>query len=260
MKIILFSPLVAALIVRLLARQPRSAAAAGTVVVGGLWLWLRGVDVGDTTMILWGQPLLLTAVTQNMLLLLLAGFTILFTLSTIFDSGDWFVPAGLVGFSFLAGSLLVRPFSVAILLFFLAAGILTLTVQSGQAGSVRGSFRHLLGMLLAVSLLLVVWQLKAQADTWQLSGLLALACLLLLAGFPFHIWLQAVVNETRPLPLVLLVGLVPIVPLTLLFHLFAGHPTLLDASFRQFIWLSGSLTLLVAGVLAITAVHLKRFI
>ncbi|MCP4421698.1 MAG: hypothetical protein GY805_34230, partial [Chloroflexi bacterium] len=47
---------------------------------------------------------------------------------------------------------------------------------------------------------------------------------------------------------------------TLLFHLFAGHPTLLDASFRQFIWLSGSLTLLVAGVLAITAVHLKRFI
>jgi NADH:ubiquinone oxidoreductase subunit 2 (subunit N) len=261
LQILLFIPLVAALVVRLLARQPRLASVAGTVVTAGLWLWLRGIEASGATMVLWGQPLALTAVTQNALLLLLAGFTILFGLSTVFTSGDWFVAAGLVAFAFLAGSLLVRPFSVAIILFLLAAGALTLTIQSGQAGSVRGSFRYLLGTLLAVSLLLLLnWQLETQAAAWQLSAQFALASLLLLAGFPFHVWLQAIVNEARSLPLVLVVGLVPIVPLTLLFRLLNSYPTLLDASFRQLIWLSGGLTLLVAGVLAVTAVHMKRFI
>jgi NADH-quinone oxidoreductase subunit N len=108
----------------------------------------------------------------------------------------------------------------------------------------------------------VSWQLETQPTGWLLppGELAALAALLLLAGFPFHIWLQAVVNEAAPLPLALVAGLAPLVPLALLFQQFATHPNLLDATFRQLIWLSGSLTLLVAGVLALTAVHLRRAI
>lgn len=260
---LLFIPLVVALVVRLLARQPRLASAAGTVAVGGLWLWLRGVEPGSAAVVLWGQPLLLTAVTHALLLLLLGGLFILFTLSIFFASGEWFVPAGLMSFSFLAGSLLSQSFSIAITLVLLAAGLLTFIIQSGQAGSVRGSLRYLLSVLLAVTLLLLVnGQLMAQPDSrlLPLGQLTALAILLLLAGFPFQVWLQAIVEKTRPLPLALAVGLAPIVPLRLFYQLIHIFPNLLDASFQQLIWLSGSLSLLVAGILAVTAVHFKRLI
>ena len=260
---LLFTPLIAALVARLLARQPRLMAAAGALTSGVLWLWLRTVELAETAVPFWGQPLLLTAENQQLLLVLLAGLFILFVLAAFFAAGDWFVAGGLVGFSLLAGSVLVRPFAVAVALLLLAAGVFSFAIQSGQAGSVRGSFRYLLATVLAAPLLLIVnWQLETQSAGFLLpaSQFAALAALLLLAGFPFHIWLQGVVNESAPLSLVLTVGLVPIVPLTLLFQLLAVHPNLLDAAFLQLIWLSGSLTLLVAGVLALTAVHLKRAI
>jgi formate hydrogenlyase subunit 3/multisubunit Na+/H+ antiporter MnhD subunit len=260
---LLFTPLIAALVARLLVRQPQLMAAGGALVAGTLWLWLRTIEPSGTAVPFWGQPLALTLENQSLLLTLLAGLFLLFGLAIIFPSGDWFVAGGLVGFAFLAASLLVRPFPVAISLVLLAVGALSLTVQSGRAGSVRGSFRYVLAALLAVPLLLIAnWQLEAQPAAWLLppGELAALAALLLLAGFPFHIWLQAVVNEAEPLPLALVVGLTPIVPLALLFQQFATFPNLLDATFHQLIWLSSGLTLLVAGVLAVTAVHLRRAI
>ncbi|MBK8905684.1 MAG: hypothetical protein IPM53_31165 [Anaerolineaceae bacterium] len=263
MQTLLFTPLIAALVARLLVRQPQLTAAVGTLTVGVLWLWLRALEPSGTAVVFWGQPMALTSENQALLLLLLAGLFVLFGLGIVFPSGDWFVAGGLVGLSFLAASLLVRPFSVAIVLLLLASAALSLTVQSERAGSVRGSFRYLLAAVLAVPLLLIVnWQLEAQPTTWLLppGELAALAALLLMAGFPFHIWLQAVVNEAEPLPLTLVVGVAPLVPLALLFQQFAIYPNLLDAAFRQLIWLSGSLTLLVGGVLALTAVHLRRAI
>jgi NADH:ubiquinone oxidoreductase subunit 2 (subunit N) len=260
---LLFTPLIAALVVRLLPRQPQLMAAVGALTAGVLWLWLRTVEPSGMAVLFWGQPMALTLENQALLLVLLAGLFILFSLAVIFPSGDWFVAGGLVGFAFLAGSLLALTFSVAIALVLLATGALALTVQSGQAGSVRGSFRYLLAVLLAVPLLLIVsWQLQAQPTEWLLppGELAALAALLLLAGFPFHIWLLAVANEAEPLPLVLVVGWAPLVPLALLFQELAIYPNLLDATFQQLIWLSGGLTLLVAGVLALTAVHLRRAI
>ncbi len=235
----------------------------GDLNTGMLWLWLRTIEPSGTAVVFWGQPMTLTTDNQTLLLMLLAGLSILFGLAIVFPSGDWFVTSSLVGFAFLAASLLVRPFTIAITLILLAIGAFSLTVQSGQAGSVRGSLRYLLAALLAVPLLLIVsWQLDTQPTEWRLPPceLAALAALLLLAGFPFHIWVQAVVNEAEPLPLALVVGLAPLVPLALLFEQFATHPNLLDVTFRQLIWLSGSLTLLVAGVLALTAVHLRRAI
>lgn len=260
---LLFTPLIAALVTRFLAQRPQLMAAAGALTTGVLWLWLRTIVPSGTPLVFWGQPMALTPDNQALLLILLAGLFILFGLAVVFPSGDWFIAGGLAGFAFLAGSLLVRPFSVAITLVLPATGAFSLTVQSGRAGSVRGSLRYLLATLLAVPLLLTVsWQLETQPSDWLLpSGEpAALATLLLLAGFPFHIWLQAVVNEADPLPLALVAGLVPLVPLALLYQQFAIHPNLLDTAFRQLIWLSGSLTLLVAGGLALTAVHLRRAI
>lgn len=260
---LLFTPLIAALVARLLARQPRLMAAVGALTSGVLWLWLRGVALSGTAVLFLGQPMLLTSDNQTLLLAMLAGLSILFGLAIIFPSGDWFVAGGLIGLTFLAASLLATTFSVAMTLVLLATGAMALTVQSGQAGSVRGSFRYLLATLLAVPLLLIVnWQLTAQPTDWllPLGELAGLATLLLLAGFPFHVWVQAVVNEAEPLPLVLVVGWAPIVPLALLFQEVRIHPNLVDETFRQLLLLSGSLTLLVAGVLAITAVHLRRAI
>ncbi|MCA9919909.1 MAG: hypothetical protein KC445_18255 [Anaerolineales bacterium] len=260
---LLFTPLLAALVARLLARQPQLMAAVGALATGVLWLWLRTVEPSGTAVLFWGQPMALTADNQALLLILLAGLVILFGLAIIFPSGDWFVAGGLVGFAFLAASLLTLTFAVALVLVLLATGALALTVQSGQAGSVRGSFRYALAVLLAVPLLLIVnWQMESSPTEWLLppGELAALAILLLLAGFPFHVWLLAVVNEAEPLPLTLVAGWAPIVPLALLFQQLAIHPNLIDATFRQLIWLSGGLTLLVAGVLALTAVHARRAI
>ncbi|MEZ4592591.1 MAG: proton-conducting transporter membrane subunit [Chloroflexota bacterium] len=263
MQTLLFTPLLAALVARLLARQPQLMAAVGALTAGVLWLWLRTVVPSGTAVLFWGQPMALTPENQVLLQLLLAGLVILFGLAIIFPAGDWFVAGGLVGFAFLAASLLTLTIAVALALVLLATGALALTVQSGRAGSVRGSFRYLLAVLLAVPLLLIVnWQLAAPPTEWLLppGELAALAVLLLLAGFPFHVWLLAVVNEAEPLPLALVAGWAPIVPLALLFQTLATYPNLIDATFRQFIWLSGGLTLLVAGVLAFTAVHLRRAI
>lgn len=260
---LLFTPLIAALVARLLVRQPQLTAAVGTLMVGVLWLWLRALEPSGQAVVFWGQPMALTLENQALLLLILAGLFVLFGLGILFPSGDWFVAGGLIGFSFLAASLLVRPFAVAVALLLVASGAFSLTLQSGRAGSVRGSFRYLLAVVLAVPLLLIVnWQLEAQPTTWLLppGQLAALAALLLLAGFPFHIWLQAAANEAEPLPLALVVGVAPLVPLALLFQQLAIYPNLLDAAFRQLIWLSGSLTLLVGGGLALTAVHLRRAI
>ena len=260
---ILFVPFIAAMVARLVSKQPQLSAAVGALTMGGLWFWLRGLEPSGIVVIFWGQPMALTTANQSILLLLLAGLSLLFGLSILFPSGDWFNVGGLVGFAFLAASVLVRPFPIAMGLILLAAGSLALTIQSGQAGSVRGSFRYIVAVLLAVPLLLIVgWQVEVQSIDWLLQPgqLTALATLLLLAGFPFHIWLQAVVNEADPLPLVLVAGLAPLIPLLLLFQQLTIHPNLLDATFQQLIWLSGSLTLLVAGVLAVSAIHLKRLI
>lgn len=260
---LLFTPLIAALVARFLVRRPVVMAAAGALTTGVLWLWLRTIEPSGTAVIFWGHPMALTPNNQQLLLTLLAGLFILFGVASIFPAGDWFTTSALVGFSFLSASLLASSPTVAFGLVLLASGALSLAVQSGKAGSVRGSFRYLLAALLAVPLLLIAgWQLTAQPSEWLLppGELAALAALLLLAGFPFHIWLQAVVNESGPLPLALVAGLAPIVPLALLFEQFATFPNLLDTAFRQLIWLSGGLTLLVAGVLAVTAVHLRRAI
>lgn len=260
---LLFTPLIAALAARLLARQPQLMTGVGALTSGVLWLWLQTIVPSGTAVVFWGQPMALTPENQTLLLVLLGGLFILFGLTLVFPSGDWFVAGGLLGFAFLAASLLALSFAVSMALVLLAAGALSLTVQSGRAGSVRGSFRYLLAVLLAVPLLLIVsWQLEAQPTEWLLppGELAALAILLLLAGFPFHIWLQAVVNEAAPLVLVLVTGLTPLVPLALLFQEVAIHPNLIDGAFQQLIWLSGGVTLLVAGVLALTAVHLRRAI
>lgn len=98
--------LLAALVARLLARQPQLMAAVGALAAGVLWLWLRTVEPSGTAVLFWGQPVALTADNQALLQLLLAGLVILFGLAIIFPSGDWFVAGGLVGFAFLAASLL----------------------------------------------------------------------------------------------------------------------------------------------------------
>src|SRR5690606_29773603 len=117
---LLFTPLIAALVARLLVRQPQLTAAVGTLTVGGLWLWLRALEPSGTAVVFWGQPLALTAENQALLLLILAGLFVLFGLCSLFPSGDWFVAGGLIGFSFLAASLLVRPFAVAVALLLVA--------------------------------------------------------------------------------------------------------------------------------------------
>ena len=91
--------------------------------------------------------------------------------------------------------------------------------------------------------------------------LLAVAFLILLAGFPFHIWLQPVVSVGRPLTLVLVLGLGQILLLVFVYEWLAAYPWIHTAvPFRRLIQWSSGLTALTAGVLAVTMPSLRRLL
>lgn len=211
---------------------------------------------GDTYF-LWEQPLVLTEAIQSLILQLYAVSAILFLLSGIWPSGRNFVPVALATLSPLAAALVIRPFSFGAISLLIAFACLVLLIQAERAGTVRPALRFLLIGLLATCLFLIAgWLLQPEQTGTQTSAarLLAVAFVMFMAGFPFYIWVIPVARRTHLLARVFVLGLAPLFVTLFLLTLQQENAWLAqDAQFALWLRWSGLLTVLVAGLSALTA-------
>lgn len=271
--LLLVVPLLGAVLAWLLSRWPRWTVVVGTVTAWllGLWLWRLPLADVDEVMV-YGRALTLTLGIQSLLGLLLFSLGGLFLLSLLWPQGRYFVPASLAALAPMAAALLIRPLTLSALFWLIAVIFLGVVIQSERAGRTQAAWRYVLLTSLAVLLLLAGgWMAEAaQTALHEMAGrLLAVAFLILLAGFPFHIWLQPVVtagmNFDRPgqrgLVLVVVLGLGQLVVTVFVYAWLRTYPWLgAAAPFRQLVQWSSGLTALTAGVLALTAQSRPRLL
>ncbi len=261
-------PFLAALIVGLLNRWPKVAAGLGTLAAFGFWLTLKMLALpaatGQQTADFLGQTVLLNEGIRGILLFIYAGLVILFLLAVLFPQGRKFVPGSLAVLGLLAAALMLRPFTYGVISLWLALALVTIIIQEEQAGQTRAALTYLLLMSVAMPLLLLaVWLVETQPTTLvtPITRLALMGFVILLAGFPFYIWVTAVIQRAPPLAAVFVLGLVQLVSVVFALSFLQAAPWLpRDPQFGQMVRLSGTAVLLVAGLMAVTAVQWPRFL
>lgn len=266
--VLLAGPLAIAALLALFRRWPRAASLAGT---GCLWLLaaLLAASPADqptatAAPLLFGHPLLLSEALRALFLLLYLGLSLLFLLATFWPQGGWFVPAALATLSPLAAALMIQPFTLAALCLIVAAVFLAVVIQADRTGSAHASLRYLIIMVLVMPLLLVGgWMVERQPLTPLLPAarLLLVGFIILLAGFPFHLWVMPIVTSTRPLHLPFIFGLAQLAIVTFIFQARLVYPWL-PANDPIYTWVrwSALLTALLGGLLAVTATHFSHLL
>ena len=258
-----------------LRRWPRAAAVCGFLSALLLRFLIAAVDLqpaagaegaflGGDEFIFLGRSLLLTGGLRQLLLTVYSAGAILFLLSAIWSQGPDFVPAGLATLSPLAFALMVNPLSFGAVALLLAAALLAALVQAQRPGSTLPALRYLLLAALSVPVFLVAgWMLDSQQLVFggAIWRLLLLGATLLLAGFPFHIWVRPLLNESHPLTAVFVLAPVQIVILTFVWRWLQENPNLLASTqLGAFLGWSGAVTALVAALLAFSTRDPRRLL
>lgn len=264
--LLLIVPLLGAALAWLLSRWPRFAVAVGTLAAWllGFWLWRLPLPEAGEVVSIYGRSLTLTSTIQTLFVWLLAILGVLFLLSLSWPQGRYFVPAGLAFVSPMAAALLIRPLTLGALFGLIAAIFMGVFIQSDRAGRTQGAWRYVLLLFLAVSLLLAGgWMAETEQTALRETAgrLLAVAFLILLAGFPFHIWVQPVVTAVPGLSLAVVLGLGQMLLTIFVYEWIAAFPWLQQgAAFQMIIQGSALLTALTAGVLALTSRNWLRLL
>ena len=266
---LIIAPVLAGLVVWLLARWPKVAAGIGAMVTAGVALLLWTMAVPDTAVstpptTFLSQELIFSTELRGILLFIYAGLTILFLLTIAFPQSRTFVPGSLGVMSLLTAGLLIRPFSVGLILIWIGLAITAVIIQEKRANITHGGLLYLLLFSVAMPLfLLAVWLVETQSVNLVTPvarfGLLGM--IILLAGFPFHIWVTAVVRESQPLVQALVFGLIQLVVVAFIFAFLAEVPWLqADVQFQEMVRLSGIGMLLTVSILVMTAVRFARLV
>ena len=262
-------PLLAGALLLLLRRWPAASVGGGLLTL--LWLrsGLQAIAAGESsrfagaTWTVLGRDLILSDGARAVLLLLYGGLALLFLLSLLAPQGRLFVAGGVALLSPLAAALLVTPFTYGAVALVFAGGFLAVLIQT-QAGSTQGALRLLLMFSLAVPLLLILgWMMENDQGAFATTTgrLLLLALIILLAGFPFHLWVGPILREAPSLVPGLIFGLVQL--LVLLFivqRIDALPPTVARAEFTTVLRWSGGATLALGALLALQAARPQRLL
>lgn len=248
---LLLSPLVAAVGVSLVRRWPVVSGLLG----GGLVLFLRGrlANMGLETLAVFEQSFTLTPEVRSLLLFVFAGVAVLFVLSAVWEQGVDFVPAGLASLSPLSLALMADTFALGLLALVMGVALLAAVLQSGRGGSTLASLRYLAITILAIPFfLLASWMLETQqlallSTAWRL---VLLGLVILLGGFPFHIWVRPILSESPPLAGAFVLGLGQLVIVSFSARLLLANGAVWqDTSLLETLRLSGLVVIIVAAVL-----------
>jgi formate hydrogenlyase subunit 3/multisubunit Na+/H+ antiporter MnhD subunit len=266
--LLLIGPLLAGVLAMLVRRWQRVTAVVGLLLASVLWFMVRAIPLAPTaieaetrlfaggTLVILGRVFVLTEQIQFLLLLLLVSLILLFLISLWLPQGRDFVPINLVVLSPLMAALMVRSFSFGALFLLMAMALLTTLIQA-HPGSVRAALRYLImGVLAACCVLLAAWMLdNGQTDlSAPASRLLLVGFVILLAGFPFYVWAIPVVTKTPSLVSVVVLGLVQLTVTMFIFAMVQANSWLYaDAEFVRLLRWSGLMTVLLAGLAALTA-------
>jgi NADH-quinone oxidoreductase subunit N len=222
-----------------------------------------GLIDGEPWIVL-GRTILLTEQIRTTLIIAYLTMAILFLLSLLFPQGASFVPNCLIILSILAVLLMVRPPEFGAATLVIMAGVVAILIQSERTGSSLGSMRYLTMYILAAPLLLIaIWMLETQLVSLvsTISGLIFLATIILLAGFPFHITVRPVVNESGSLVPVVTFGIVQLGVVVFGLTLLVENPNIHDnLQFVQFVRGSGLATVILAAVLTLTTRSLSGMV
>lgn len=274
--LVLIAPLILAFIVFLFRRWPRIAGFSGALLLFILALILARVDLdlssqsvtegmirGNTWMLL-GREIALTAAIRTILLFAYGMLIIIFLLAALLPPGHVLIPLALAVLSPLAGALMVRPLVFGAVLLLVAAGLLAVLIQGKRAGSTLASFRYLTMVAIAAPLLLIAgWiiETKQAPLMGSVATLYVGAFVILLAGFPFQIWVAPVVSESHPLVPIVIFGVAQMMIIAFCLLLLLGSPDVQrSAQFWQVIRVSGTIALVLAGLFCLTARSLGRLL
>ena len=223
---------------------------------------VASVEVGRWVIL--GHALVLTEGLRQVLLFIYIVAAALFFLSALWPQGSDFVPAAFATFSLLAAILMVQSFVFSMVLLMISATIMAVLIQSGPVASTRAALRYLLMTSVAVALsLLAGWivgsgSLAFLGTAWRL---LLISFLILLAGFPFHIWVRPVVSETAPLATVFSLGFGQLVLVLLAGGVLLALPTVRqDTQLLTLMRLVGAATVAVSALLALGSQDWGRLI
>ncbi|MGB3716140.1 MAG: proton-conducting transporter membrane subunit [Candidatus Promineifilaceae bacterium] len=274
--LVLLAPLILATIVFLFRRWPKVAGLSGALFLFILALILARVDLdlsgqavtgglirGNSWMLL-GREIALTAAIRTILLFAYGVLIIIFLLAALLPQGTVFIPLAFAVLSPLAGALMVRPLVFGAVLLLIAAGLLALLIQGERAGSTLASFRYLTMVVIAAPLLLIAgWILGTEQAPLMgsVATLYVAAFVILLAGFPFQIWVAPVVSESQPLVPAVIFGVAQMMIIAFCLLLLLGSPDVQrSAQFWQVIRVSGTIALILAGLFSLTARSLGRLL
>ncbi len=263
-------PIIAAIVVLSLNRWPRVQTLAGIAssLILAFWIALLPLDTAPSglgsgvfsgsTWLLAGQRLVIREGLQDLFVFFFIALGLLFLLSLLFSQGSSFVPAGLAAISPIAAALMVQLFTFGAILLVIAVSLLVMTYSLAARQKTMGSLRYLLFYVLAlVPLLLAGWLFESgQAALFSplVVTTLALAFAILLAGFPFYIWVYPIVAEAPFLIPALIFGLAQTAVIAFIFSLLQANPWLQEnGQFQEWLGWSGTGTVLIAALLVLTA-------
>jgi formate hydrogenlyase subunit 3/multisubunit Na+/H+ antiporter MnhD subunit len=191
-----------------------SAATAGVLAILCLRLpldrsaFVLGQEVAfGRPVIILGRDLVLDPASQTWLAFIFGLAAFLFLFAWRVCQGRAFFASSLVVLSLYTLTALLQTFSLAVIIYAIAATLTMFVLRSEQSGSVRGAQRYLLVTLLAVPLLLAAAWLTDRSGSSLNSIELAHDSLLpaalgfglLLAAFPFGTWMPALAAEAPPM-------------------------------------------------------------
>lgn len=249
--VMLAVPLVAAAVAVVLRRWQRVTAVIGivTAVLLTLLLWLATPEVGlfaDNTANLYGREIVLTPFIRSLFLFIYPAFGILAAMSWFRSPGRMVIPSGLAVLAPMATALMVTPMATGVVWLVVVAAMLTPALYGGRHEAASPVWRYfLLATLSVIPLLLTA---SPPAGGWPMAWLgPLLATLIILGGFPFHIWVGGLGRRSSPAALALALGLAHIVPVIFLLLLLDTVPAARTAvAFQTAVRWSAALTAVLA--------------
>lgn len=196
-----------------------------------------------------GQSWLLSAGLRATLVGVYVATAMVCLLTALLPQRPGFIPTMVLILIPLAAGLMLGVYSFGALLLTLAAGLAIWLAPAGRA-----TWRYLVVFVLAAACLLVVgWMAKSNlvamsSTAWRLFWP---GAALLLAGFPFYLWVAPLLEETPALAGAFLLGVVQLGVITLIASFLLLNPVLArQAPLLNALQASGAATIAAAGLLA----------